>query len=564
MLIVPVLDEQSVIEESVLRFGELTDRFDWLRVLYVTTVRERGSPTTHSMLGPLLAERRAIEVVRSSERDGVMAHQLNHAIGMLRERRGEFALGIYNVDSDPGEAALVHARDRLAADPDAVLQQYAAYPVQPGSSRTLQHAVAWQNRWSLQFELGRALGESRVLGPAGRLARARLPRPFHYVIGHGLFMSSGTWARAGGFPEDEINEDAFLGVILARLGVVPEPVPYLELAEGAPSLAALIRQQATWFNGPLFAARYSRKVLVRIPGERARTVLAGAQLQMHSVYWLLGPPTLILVVPVALALRGDTQALAAWVALVAAFTAGLSQLAAEALRRAGYPVGRPLGAAGGVVAYALHCAGPLYTCARTASGRNVMSAKHKTPRAADARDPCAGLLSSAARVFVCGNGGSGKTHLARRLAAQLGVPVLEVDRVRWAPGWVRRPTEEVQSAVERFASQPGWVAEDGSLEVLELLAGAADAVVWADPPVLGCALRVLRRSLARALSPGRAGAGRERPGMVLRHVRWCLRYPRERRPRHAAALERHPGLVHLTSWSAVRACGTAAGRGATA
>jgi adenylate kinase family enzyme len=567
---VPVLHEQAVIEASVERFAALTDRFDWLSVLYVTTARERRVPTTHSMIKRLVADRRAVDVVCAPNREGVMAHQLNYAIDWVRELRGDFRFGVYNVDSDPGAAGLVYARDRLTASPEAVLQQYAAYPIVPSASRCLQHSVAWQNRWSLQFELGRALGEWRLAGRLGGRIRARLPAPFHYMIGHGLFMSSATWERVGRFVEDEINEDAFLGVTLARLGIVPEPVPFLELAEGPASLRIHVRQQATWFNGPLYAARYARKLLVRMPGYRARTLLAAAQLQMHSVYWLLGPPALLVVAPGALAAGREWGALALWLGLLFGFTAGLNQLAAEGLRRAGYPVGRPERVLPGLAAYALHCAGPLVACGRTLTGRNVMAAKYKTERAAEvrpngaasgeARDRCSALEDSARRVLVCGNGGSGKTELAARLGARLGAPVLEVDRVRWAHGWARRPTREVRDAVERFVAQPGWVVEDGSLEVFDLLVESADAVVWADPPAIGCAWRALKRSAARTFAPSRAGPGREPLRMVLRHLRWSIRYPTDRRPRHATALSGHRNVIHLTSWSAVRACATSARR----
>ncbi|WP_245298223.1 AAA family ATPase [Rhodomicrobium vannielii] len=45
------------------------------------------------------------------------------------------------------------------------------------------------------------------------------------------------------------------------------------------------------------------------------------------------------------------------------------------------------------------------------------------------------------RVLVLGCSGSGKSTLARRLAAAHGLPLIDLDREHWRPGWVepRKP-----------------------------------------------------------------------------------------------------------------------------
>ena len=46
------------------------------------------------------------------------------------------------------------------------------------------------------------------------------------------------------------------------------------------------------------------------------------------------------------------------------------------------------------------------------------------------------------RVWIVGNSGTGKTHLARRVSARLGLPHLELDALNHRPGWDEAPIEE--------------------------------------------------------------------------------------------------------------------------
>jgi len=61
------------------------------------------------------------------------------------------------------------------------------------------------------------------------------------------------------------------------------------------------------------------------------------------------------------------------------------------------------------------------------------------------------------RVAVIGTTGSGKTIFARRLAAALDAPHVELDALYWGPGWTRRGSfrQDVLDAIR----QPRWVVE---------------------------------------------------------------------------------------------------------
>ena len=48
-----------------------------------------------------------------------------------------------------------------------------------------------------------------------------------------------------------------------------------------------------------------------------------------------------------------------------------------------------------------------------------------------------------------GTSGSGKTTVARRIAARLGLPHVELDSIYHQPGWTTLPTEDIPRALER-------------------------------------------------------------------------------------------------------------------
>jgi len=105
------------------------------------------------------------------------------------------------------------------------------------------------------------------------------------------------------------------------------------------------------------------------------------------------------------------------------------------------------------------------------------------------------------RVRVVGTTGSGKTTFAGRLAAQLGVPHLELDEVFWDAGWTKRDPDEARALIGAFVASAdgGWVT-DGNWSVgTDGLLTDADAYVWLDYPRRTVMARVVRRTLRRGL-----------------------------------------------------------------
>ncbi len=84
------------------------------------------------------------------------------------------------------------------------------------------------------------------------------------------------------------------------------------------------------------------------------------------------------------------------------------------------------------------------------------------------------------RTLIIGNSGAGKSWLARRLAAHLDAPWIELDLIHWLSDEhsIPRPRGEAMGMARLAASQERWVIE-GVYEVFvsELL-DRATALIW--------------------------------------------------------------------------------------
>ena len=100
------------------------------------------------------------------------------------------------------------------------------------------------------------------------------------------------------------------------------------------------------------------------------------------------------------------------------------------------------------------------------------------------------------RVAVMGISGNGKTTLSRRLAAQLGVPYVELDAIYHQPGWTQLPLDEFRARVDEATRGDGWVV-DGSYAdfVGDIVLGRAQTVVWLDQPLQLVLWRLSRRAI---------------------------------------------------------------------
>jgi adenylate kinase family enzyme len=107
--------------------------------------------------------------------------------------------------------------------------------------------------------------------------------------------------------------------------------------------------------------------------------------------------------------------------------------------------------------------------------------------------------SDLSRTVILGNGGSGKSWLAGRLARSLGSQVIDLDEVHWLPGGygARRDPIEAGSAVRKLAAADRWVIEGVYGWLATEALPRATALLLLDFPVDECVENVQARGVRR-------------------------------------------------------------------
>jgi adenylate kinase family enzyme len=88
------------------------------------------------------------------------------------------------------------------------------------------------------------------------------------------------------------------------------------------------------------------------------------------------------------------------------------------------------------------------------------------------------------RVVIIGNSGGGKSTIARRLAAKLGRPCVDIDALLWQPGWRLAPVEAYNAEHARLIAQERWIIDGlGRQESIPHRLSRATNIVLTDLPL---------------------------------------------------------------------------------
>ena len=91
------------------------------------------------------------------------------------------------------------------------------------------------------------------------------------------------------------------------------------------------------------------------------------------------------------------------------------------------------------------------------------------------------------RIMIIGCGGAGKSTLARKLGEKLGLPVVHLDQIWWAPGnWQHATREDFDTQIMAEMDKPRWILDGNFNRTLELRLERCDTVIYLDMPRLVC------------------------------------------------------------------------------
>ena len=191
-----------------------------------------------------------------------------------------------------------------------------------------------------------------------------------------------------------------------------------------------------------------------------------------------------------------------------------------------------------------------------------MSTTDATAAGRAPRDP-QNTLAGCERILILGRTGSGKTTLARELAAALGVPHVELDALYFGPDLSRAPLDVLRERTSAAIAGERWVTDGNKRAVRDLVWPRADTVIWLDYPAWVSLQRLARRARSRTASlraeAQRTGERRGMPRQLLAAARGVLTALRSHRgqrreyPRLFALPEnRHLAVARLRSPRATR------------
>lgn len=95
--------------------------------------------------------------------------------------------------------------------------------------------------------------------------------------------------------------------------------------------------------------------------------------------------------------------------------------------------------------------------------------------------------------------GAGKSTLARRIGARLGLPYHAMDDLTWEPGWVPVSDDVQRARVRAVCAGDAWVIDAAYATWMDLVLPRADLIVGLDLPRWVSWSRLLRRSIGNVV-----------------------------------------------------------------
>jgi adenylate kinase family enzyme len=174
------------------------------------------------------------------------------------------------------------------------------------------------------------------------------------------------------------------------------------------------------------------------------------------------------------------------------------------------------------------------------------------------RDPFA-TLARCNRILIIGRTGSGKTTLAKELAAKLGIPHVELDSLFFNPDFSTVALPVLRERTSAAIAGERWVTDGNKSAVRDLVWPRADTIIWLDYPLAVSIWRLGKRAIWRTsvLQEQAAKTGEKKAGLfkkmfsagrgVLRALQSHMGQRREFPKLFALPENQHLAVVRLRS-----------------
>ena len=104
------------------------------------------------------------------------------------------------------------------------------------------------------------------------------------------------------------------------------------------------------------------------------------------------------------------------------------------------------------------------------------------------------------RIAIVGCSCAGKSTMARKIGAELGIRVVDLDDLHWLPGWKEVPDEELRVKVEEFTAEEEWVTAGNYRVVRDIIWGRATHIIWLNYSFRVVWSRALWRTFSRVFT----------------------------------------------------------------
>jgi len=259
-ILVPVLREQLIIENTILKFCEINNPNFEIVIIVITSIREKinkntaDHATTEDVMiqslssGKLLKYKNNIRLFKDPSYHGNMATQLNYAIREIKKTEQNAFYLVYNADSIISVTTFEKLTELMEQHPNEefAFQQPCAFirDLSPDSNQ-FTNALSLYQSW---YCLGH---ESRLVYNYGLKSEKnwgkRNNTKLGIVVGHGSGMTFNINTNNKSYPTDLLTEDLTFGFILSANNVPILSLTALELADVPNCFTNFVKQKSVWF-----------------------------------------------------------------------------------------------------------------------------------------------------------------------------------------------------------------------------------------------------------------------------------------------------------------------------